>query len=210
MYLPRPQLATRSPAQGAFTLLEMVVVIAIIITILAAAMPLTSGLQQEKELRDGTVGVQQFAREARRLSVQDGETIDLIFTAREITFNRPNRVPVPEGEEAVDDPTLNRGSVRGRRPGFSLQRQSEEELLAAVDAPPPPDPKPYTLPAGLEFFMYSVEKKKWLPVSGWRWRFQPSGLCDPLEVRVYRGEAWMGMRFAPLTAGVAEESYYLP
>jgi type II secretory pathway pseudopilin PulG len=187
----------------------MVVVIAIIVMILAAAMPLTSGLQQERELRDASVKVQQYAREARRLAVQDGETIDLMFTANTITFNRPNRVAKPaEGEE--EDPNLKRGSVRGRGTQLIMNRRSEEQLQAEVDAPPPPDPGAFTLEEPMFFSMYSVEKKEWLPVEGWRWRFQPSGLCDPIEFRIYRGEAYMGARFAPLTAGIVEEVYYLP
>ena len=203
--LARPYFQGRS----AFTLLEMVVVIAIIVIILAAAMPLTKGLGQEKMLRDASVDVQQYAREARRLAVQDGETIDLMFTENTLTFVRPNRLPEEE-EGAQKDETLKRGSIRSRGPQLSMRRQTEEELQAAAEAAPPPDPKPINLEEGLVYSMYSTEKKKWVPVKAWRWRFQPSGLCDPLEFRIYRGEAYIGARFAPLTAGIVEESFYLP
>lgn len=203
----RPSPNTKSTA--AFTLLEMVVVIAIIVMILSAAMPLTSGLQQERELRNASITIQQYAREARRLAVQDGETIDLMFTENTLSFNRPNRIPEPEEGEREDE-MLKRGSIRARGPQLRLAVRSQDEIAAAVDAPPPKDPKPYALEDGLIFSMYSVEKKRWLPVEGWRWRFQPSGLCDPMEVRVYRGEAWMGVRFAPLTAGIVEETFHLP
>jgi hypothetical protein len=43
-----------------------------------------------------------------------------------------------------------------------------------------------------------------------RWIFQPTGLCEPLTVRIMEDEAWIEVRFDPLTAGIEEESYYIP
>jgi len=40
-----------------------------------------------------------------------------------------------------------------------------------------------------------------------RWRFQPDGLCEPMEVEFSRGSARISLTFDPLTASVAEEKY---
>jgi len=40
-----------------------------------------------------------------------------------------------------------------------------------------------------------------------RWVFHPDGLCTPLTVRFTRGESRIALRFDPLTADVAEETY---
>lgn len=43
-----------------------------------------------------------------------------------------------------------------------------------------------------------------------QWYFQPSGLCEPLTLRVERSPYWIELDFSPLTAGVMEERYELP
>ncbi|SDU06568.1 prepilin-type N-terminal cleavage/methylation domain-containing protein [Verrucomicrobium sp. GAS474] len=40
-----------------------------------------------------------------------------------------------------------------------------------------------------------------------RWIFRPNGLCEPLTVRFTQGESQIALRFDPLTAEVAEETY---
>lgn len=41
------------------------------------------------------------------------------------------------------------------------------------------------------------------------WEFTPSGLCEPLSVRMSIGEDYVEMDFNPLTAGVEEERSYI-
>jgi hypothetical protein len=45
---------------------------------------------------------------------------------------------------------------------------------------------------------------------GQRWIFQPTGLCEPVTVRIEEDDAWMQVTFDALTAGIADESYYIP
>jgi Tfp pilus assembly protein FimT len=40
-----------------------------------------------------------------------------------------------------------------------------------------------------------------------RWRFQPDGLCEPMEISFSRGASRISLTFDPLTAAVAEEKY---
>ena len=56
----------------------------------------------------------------------------------------------------------------------------------------------------------SVRMKHWgqnefKPAAGQRWMVQPSGLCEPLTVRLDRGRSFIELQFNPLTGGVAEE-----
>ena len=49
-----------------------------------------------------------------------------------------------------------------------------------------------------------------LKPDGQRWIFQPTGLCEPVSVRIIENEAWIEVRFDPLTAGIEEETYNIP
>ena len=40
-----------------------------------------------------------------------------------------------------------------------------------------------------------------------RWIFRPNGLCEPLSIRFTRGASHIALRFDPLTADIAEETY---
>ena len=48
--------------------------------------------------------------------------------------------------------------------------------------------------------------KGWQPAAGQRWVVLPSGLCEPLAVRMEMGGSSIELQFNPLTGGVAEET----
>jgi len=59
-----------------------------------------------------------------------------------------------------------------------------------------------------EIFLWNEED--WKKPDGQLWTFQPSGISDPIRIQIYQGQAWILLRFDPLTANVAEEEYYFP
>ncbi len=83
--------------------------------------------------------------------------------------------------------------------GFVLHRAGEEE--ASENA---------RLARGMTYQIRPFASDKMLKPDGQRWIFQPSGLCEPVTVRVMEDEAWMEVRFDALTAGLADESYNIP
>lgn len=83
--------------------------------------------------------------------------------------------------------------------GFALFRPGEEEPSKTVG-----------LPSHMTYTLRPFGGDKSLRPEGQRWIFQPTGICEPLAVHLTDGEAWMEMRFDPLTASVADESYYIP
>jgi hypothetical protein len=42
------------------------------------------------------------------------------------------------------------------------------------------------------------------------WIFRPSGLCEPLAVRMMEDDAWLEIEFDPLTASLSGESFFIP
>ena len=73
-------------------------------------------------------------------------------------------------------------------------RKADEDL----DRPMPDGVTVATKAWGEESFSSLAEVK---------WIFRPDGLCDPLTVRFTRGQSEIALRFDPLTADVAEETY---
>jgi prepilin-type N-terminal cleavage/methylation domain-containing protein len=70
--------------------------------------------------------------------------------------------------------------------------------------------KTYQIKRGNEFFIQRWMSPKWRKPEKDRWVFVPSGLCEPLKVRVTRGKAWLECSFHPLTGAIQDESYYIP
>lgn len=66
------------------------------------------------------------------------------------------------------------------------------------------------IPRGMSYSLRPFTAERAIRPDGQRWIFQPSGLCEPVTVRVMEDEAWIEVRFDPLTAGLAEEEYYIP
>jgi len=42
-----------------------------------------------------------------------------------------------------------------------------------------------------------------------QWLFQPTGLCEPVSIRLTSGDSWIAFQFQPLTAGIDSETYSL-
>ena len=66
------------------------------------------------------------------------------------------------------------------------------------------------LPRGTIYQITPFASDKALRPDGQRWIFQPTGLCEPIAVRIMEDEAWIEVRFDPLTASIEDESYYIP
>lgn len=83
--------------------------------------------------------------------------------------------------------------------GFVLRRAGGDETAESV-----------RLPRDMTYVIRPFASDKMLKPDEQRWIFQPSGLCEPIAVRVMEDEAWMEVSFDALTAGLADESYYIP
>ncbi len=179
----------------------MAAVIALLVLIIGITIPTMVNMGLEQDLRENSTDVQQQARRVRLLAMKSGNTRDLFFT-RHSCFLAPIVGDDEEEGSAMTDPELTRRLLRG----VDITVQEEEELETAAD---PALPK-IDLPEGFEFRVYSDERKRWLPVQLWRWRFQPNGLCEPLTIRIAEGENFAEMTFSPLTARVEEENLFMP
>ena len=148
-----------------FTLIEIAIVLAIIVLIIGAAVPLSSGFMGEQRLRDVVRELLVLAKTARSEAMSTGRASAVVF---------------------------------GKK-GFGLARPGEEELAER-----------YLLPRGMAYVLVPFGEERAVKPDGQRWIFQPTGLCEPVTFRLEEDEAWMQVSFDPLTANIAEESYYIP
>ncbi|MFZ4483570.1 MAG: pilus assembly FimT family protein [Chthoniobacterales bacterium] len=165
--MPRPAVspgtARRHPA--AYTLLEIALVVAIIVLLVGATVPLVSGFTREQRLREVARELLVLAKTARTDAMTTGRVAEVVF---------------------------------GRKALF-LRRGGEEK----------PTEK-FKLPRGMEYALRPLGAEKLLRPDDQAWIFRPSGLCQPLAVRVTEGEAWLEVEFDPLTASLSGESYFIP
>ncbi len=140
-------------------------VVAIIVLIIGAAVPLTSGFTREQRLRDVVRELLVYAKTARTDAMTTGRAAEVVF---------------------------------GKN-GFALRRPGESE---GGDT--------FKLPRGMRYVLQPFGAEKTVKPDGQRWIFQPTGMCEPITVRVEEDDAWMQVTFDALTAGIADESYYIP
>jgi type II secretory pathway pseudopilin PulG len=150
---------------GGYTLLEIAMVVAIIVLLVGAAVPLTSGFVREQRLRDVVRELLVLAKTARMDAMTSGRATEVVF----------------------------------EKNGFVLRRPGDEEGSESVK-----------LARGITYQLLPFAADKALRPDGQRWIFQPTGLCEPIAVKIMEDEAWIEVRFDPLTASIDEESYYIP
>lgn len=169
MRAPRPAGGTGGagclPAPGGYTLLEIALVVTIIVLLVGAVVPLSSGFVREQRLREAVRSLLVLAKTARTEAMTTGRPAAVVFA----------------------------------REGFGLVRAGEEEPSETVG-----------LARGSRYEVRPFGADKALRPGGQRWIFQPTGLAEPLTVRLMEDEAWIEVRFDPLTAGIEEETYHIP
>lgn len=164
MKMPRGTASIGGLVRG-YTLLEIAMVLSIIVLLVGAAIPLSSGFVREQRLRDVVREILVLAKTARTESMTSGNRAVIILDKK----------------------------------SFGLLRPGDEEPSEV-----------YALPGGMVYDILPYGEDRRVRPDGLRWVFQPSGLLEPLTVRVIEDEAWIEVRFDPLTAALSDESYHIP
>lgn len=156
---PKTTLGTGNQVRqkAAFTLLEVVLVIAVLMVLIGIAAFSFRGLDQEQVLTRYAVDIQELAGKARRTAISEGSSVVLLVGT--------NAVSARNQQAVLADCT-----VEIRRWGTN----------------------------------------KWSTPRDYAWRFEPNGICEPIGLRLTRGEASYEMLFHPLTALPQEERLWIP
>lgn len=167
-----------------FTLLEIVIVLAITAVVIGGAVGLMVYSSDERVLRNASGEIELLAKRARTSAI-------LLQTPYALEFRESMVRLLPLAEAGRDEDT----TVGGRNIG------GEEVVTEAAER------WSYPLETGVEVLVRRWNTEKWLPTrkdAVHVWRFDPNGLCEPLSVKLTHGESWSEDLYNPLTAAVRE------
>ncbi len=189
MTLSHPLMKQRN--RRGFTLLEMVIVLALIGLAMGGAMALFITTSAERRLK-GTAGdLELLAKRARAVSMVQQTPYAITIFSESVRLS-------PLVEAGYTDDQLR-------------ERQDTEEAARDMGLPAPKF-SPVRESVSLEG--YAVAVRRWGSdnwVSMLRndpqvWRFDPNGVCEPMGIRVEYDDGWIEMEFHPLNASIRDRS----
>ncbi|MFM2171583.1 MAG: hypothetical protein RI957_1812 [Verrucomicrobiota bacterium] len=177
--------------QRGFTLLEMVIVLALIGLALGGAMALFINTSSERRLKGIAADLELLAKRARAVSMVQ---------------QTPYAITIFE-ESARLSPWVEAGYTDDQ-----LRERQDRELAALDSGIPAPKFSPVRETVSLEGFAMAVRRwgsDNWMPMlrsDPQVWRFDPNGICEPMGIRAEYEDGWIEMEFHPLNASIRDRS----
>lgn len=168
-----------------FTLLEIVIVLAISAVVMGGAVGLMVYSSDERVLRNASGEVELLAKRARTTAI-------LLQTPYALEFREGIVKLMPLAEAGRDE----KRTVGGHRIGG--EKVVEEGGGERWE---------YRLEGGMQVWVRRWNSSEWLATrkdTVHVWRFDPNGLCEPVSVRLALEKSWIEDTFHPLTATVRE------
>ena len=174
---------TNKPSQG-FTLIEIVMVMAIAAVVMAGAISLIVFSSDERGLRNASGEIELLAKRARTIAI-----LHQIPYALEFREGIVRLIPYAQA-------------------GQSSKRSVGRKQLAPDPVPADPgENRQYNLASGVTLTIRHWNSDKWLGTAKENvqvWRFDPDGLCEPLSIHLALGRSWVENSFHPLTAAISD------
>lgn len=170
--------------RAGFTLIEIVVVLAIASVMMGGGLAYMVFSSDERVLRDASAEIELLAKRARTMAMLRQSAFALEFRESSVRL-----LPL-----ALAGRTEKRG--RGGSNSGPIPIEQAGDGASQFD-----------LPAGMSVFVRRWDSDAWLPARKTVvhvWRFDPDGLCEPLGVRLTTGESWSEDTYHPLTASIRE------
>ncbi len=175
---------TTKRKQG-FTLIEIVMVLAIAAVIMGGAVGMMIYSSDERTLRDASGEIELLAKRARVTAILHQTPYALEFREGVVRL-------MPLAEAGRDDKSAfkSRGEVA---PAEGAAAESRQMILDS----------------GLDLSIRRWNSDTWLGTTKYNvhvWRFDPDGLCEPLSVRLTLDNSWSEDTYHPLTATIRESA----
>lgn len=174
---------TNSGPRG-FTLLEIVIVLAISAVVMGGAVGLMVYSSDERVLRNASGEIELLAKRARTTAI-------LLQTPYALEFRENVVRLLPLAEAGRDE----KRTVGGHRIGGEPVVQEAAERWE------------YPLEDGVQVLIRRWNASEWLPTrkdTVHVWRFDPTGLCEPISVKLALDKSWSEDTYHPLTATIRE------
>ena len=216
---PASSRAAAGRSLAGFTLVEIVIALTIVVLITAVSIPAFRGLREEQLAREPVLALVRLAKEARIRAMREKRPYQVVlhgsgFTASRYfnpylqladltTYLAESETGVsrenPNTDDAEDDVDL--GSPSAARTDLAVAPAAAKLDDHWVES--------YDLPQDTQYsitFWHDVEET---PVNGEvvkLWVFQPTGICQPLKIRMERETAVFNVEFGALTADIVKEA----
>lgn len=167
----------RLRASKGFTLLEIVMVLAIAAMVMAGAVGLMIYSSDERSLRDVSGRIELLAKQARTVAI-------LQQTPYAIEFRQNVIRMLPLALAGVEE-------RRGRDSGLP-QVDEDRQIFLNED---------------MRVSVRRWNSDAWLATGKTTvhvWRFDPDGLCEPISTRLMLNKSWLEDTYHPLTASIAD------
>jgi len=171
----------RRTARGAFTLIEIMIVVAIIGLIAAMGVPSILQIFRKEGMRKAESDVQQLLGDARARAIYSGRTTEVVFH------------PAEKRLEIVD------------APAEAIPTTPAGTFADNSGSPPPPSPLPVAqrsmvLPDNVDIAMLDINLLDYGAAEVAQVRFFPNGTCDELTLVLHCGDEWRKITLEYATA----------
>jgi prepilin-type N-terminal cleavage/methylation domain-containing protein len=225
---------TRIGKHSAFTLIEVVIVMAILAVLAASMVPTLKGVQNERIAREPITELTRLAKEARLRAIKERRPYQVALSAQGFTATRYfdpylSAAHLAEFLMASDQAETEAPSAEERATKQLEDEAAEREMLKADGSQAdtlkkpqttgPVDPasipkvvewtERYTLPEGTTYSVQWWHEQQPTPVAGELvklWVFQPSGICEPLKISIQRESVVYDVEYSSLTVDIVKES----
>lgn len=176
-------------ARGGFSLMEIVMVLAIAAMVMGGAVGLMVYHSSESELRRVSSDIEVFAKQARTISLLQQKPYAIQFVPGKVLL-----LPLAEITGIVETSTTPRdpGEVGSSNP--EANTPIHKEILLKPE---------------MELSIRRWASDTWLMPDDKHsevWRFDPNGLCEPITIRMVYDGSTMENDFHPLTASIRDSS----
>lgn len=211
-------------SRGGFTLVEVIIALTIVVVIIAGAVPTVQEMRAQQQAREPVLNLVRIAKEARLRAIQEKRPYQIAFHSSGFTASRyfdpylqladlntylqesetgvVRRNPNVREEEEIEDPDT----------GASTNARTELPMAPAGRKFDNHWTEKYTLPDDTHYtfkFWYEVDET---PIEGEvvkLWVFQPTGICQPVNLRLDSSVATFDIEFGALTADLVKQSVHI-
>lgn len=167
-----------------FTLIEIVMVLAIAAIVMGGAVGMMIYSSDERALRNASGEIELLAKRARTTAILQQTPYALEFRQGIVRL-----MPLALAGR------IERRTTGGHRVGGEPETENIGEQWK------------YVLDGGMNVFVRRWNSNEWLPTgknSIHVWRFDPNGLCEPLSVRLTLDKSWCEDTYHPLTGSIRD------